>query len=1246
MFYREIQDMFQPTASQPRQDLSLNLIMYSSPNLHTIELHEHNNSSLTTNKSTSDIGICAVTTNIQQPKESKVYLVVDFIDTYFSKRLNDSDQTSVNSVAILIITGPNFGAAEDITAIQKERYNQTNVRLFVIVADFNHDIMEKLQIPNTLFVTSISSIDNNHLISMFICGRCKQGWFILDKKASRNLISCYFLDLDAGRLKNWFDGSRRCGVLGSSLASVETPEEHEFLERQVADTLISGGGVSQDFDIFIGLSRDPDSLAKRFRWLSGNPLITSRWLAARPRKDYLLGCVVWKFGFRGTNLSSNFIHEGNVSESTITFNNGWVDVSCGVPVTDVSICEVDLHLPNTGKKRSLKLKPASTNAKYNALNKGEFVMHNGNIVSIPANAGNPDFYSSLQERFSRFELFYCDECWFNSKALSYSQLCDRVQDCVFGGDESICSFRNCDPRREFQCRSGQCVPAAARCDIYNDCFDESDEAQCTECTQKRCCEGSCIPKHWLPDIDCSSCHNNDFGLLGNTTESNDEHCPFICNRTTCVNPSNIGNGVVDCRGPEGPLDERLGILEKALSCDDEDAEVGWAPRCVYIRDRYNGVLGCRDLSHLWNCESFPCPAGYIKCPGSYCIPLHLAQDGQRDCPLGEDEEYTNELSCLGNFACANSQVCLHPDLVCDGSLQCPSGDDELNCHVSCASGFRCLAGTVSVADYDKTIPLSSLKFVDSRTRLLDLSGLNISRAIIGPDIMHLINLLIVRFTNCKLTIAEGIFSGSISSLQSIYHLDLRYNLLQSVTKNSSFRHMSNLRILDLSYNGQLAVLEGKAFLPYNGKSLLERLNLQNTAVATLNSAVLQGLNNLKVLNLSFTLITGLYKDSFPKNFRLQFLDFRETLILYYGSDSFNGLRIDKYMHTDNFGLCCPEVRGANISDEACLSPDDTISSCSHLVREKVQRVLLWLVGVVAFLGNVTVILCRLVWHRGDIKKSYGVFVTNLGISDLIMGLYLLIIASADAYYTDNYVLNGNIWKSGIACQVAGFLSTLSSETSAFFIMLVTIDRYLVMKFPFGQCHFSKRGVLAATCLAWAIGFTLAVIPLLPMIDSWMIYSSNAMCVGLPLNSDRIKGWRYSVSVFIVLNSFVFVAIATGQFSIYRAMSGNRTAATAAQNSKRRAQDIAVAKQLSLIVLSDFLCWFPIGLMGVLAVTGHELSNNVYTWAAVLVLPVNSAINPLLYTIPILHDKWRQFVASESKRSSKAENKGDVNKTTR
>lgn len=43
-------------------------------------------------------------------------------------------------------------------------------------------------------------------------------------------------------------------------------------------------------------------------------------------------------------------------------------------------------------------------------------------------------------------------------------------------------------------------------------------------------------------------------------------------------------------------------------------------------------------------------------------------------------------------------------------------------------------------------------------------------------------------------------------------------------------------------------------------------------------------------------------------------------------------------------------------------------------------------------------------------------------------------------------------------------------------------------------------------------------------------------------------------------------------------------------------------------------------IGVLALTGHEIPGDVYVWTAVFILPINSALNPFLYTLSAILGK--------------------------
>ena len=68
--------------------------------------------------------------------------------------------------------------------------------------------------------------------------------------------------------------------------------------------------------------------------------------------------------------------------------------------------------------------------------------------------------------------------------------------------------------------------------------------------------------------------------------------------------------------------------------------------------------------------------------------------------------------------------------------------------------------------------------------------------------------------------------------------------------------------------------------------------------------------------------------------------------------------------------------------------------------------------------------------------------------------------------------------------------------------------------------------------------------------------------------------------------------------------------------------MTIARRLITVVVSDFLCWFPIGVLGLASNLGLSVSGEVNVALAILVLPLNSALNPFLYTVNLLLEKQR------------------------
>uniref|UniRef100_T1H2V7 G-protein coupled receptors family 1 profile domain-containing protein n=1 Tax=Megaselia scalaris TaxID=36166 RepID=T1H2V7_MEGSC len=73
---------------------------------------------------------------------------------------------------------------------------------------------------------------------------------------------------------------------------------------------------------------------------------------------------------------------------------------------------------------------------------------------------------------------------------------------------------------------------------------------------------------------------------------------------------------------------------------------------------------------------------------------------------------------------------------------------------------------------------------------------------------------------------------------------------------------------------------------------------------------------------------------------------------------------------------------------------------------------------------------------------------------------------------------------------------------------------------------------------------------------------------------------------------------------------------------------------------DFMCWAPIIGAKIYALFSFNISDDTYAWLVVFILPLNSAINPLLYTFTtpkyrnqILGRNWKKFTWSRKNTTS-------------
>ena len=601
-------------------------------------------------------------------------------------------------------------------------------------------------------------------------------------------------------------------------------------------------------------------------------------------------------------------------------------------------------------------------------------------------------------------------------------------------------------------------------------------------------------------------------------------------------------------------------------------------------------------------DSDECPVTHFQCSQGFCLPIYLRCNGVDDCPNREDEASCESYTCSGFYRCRGSKVCLHADHVCDGVFQCPQYDDELLCEtLACPDVCQCQGlAFVCTANFSAS-SYPALRYLDasgSGMTLSDLSG------------NHL--LIYLRLSDCRIA------TQPIFMFPNLRHWDLSENEITHV-EMKHFLSLKNLLVLVLSGNPLSAITNTES--PEPGAGVLQIINLSGTSLDVFNGSALAGCPNLKTLNISRSKLTTITDEGFQSTPLLENLDVRGSPLKDFPNDLLRGLVSLKVVYSDNYKLCCKAILPEDFDLNKCHAKQNLLASCKDLLRSNMYRVFLWLFASLSVVGNVGSFVARLyLGNKGAGLGSFSIFVTNLSLADFFMGVYLAIVGVADQIYRGEYLWYDDQWKESTVCKVAGFLSLMSSEVSAFIICLITLDRFLALRFPLSSLHFSRSSALAASAIVWVVGISLATVPLLPMTSPWEFYSQTGMCIPLPFTtSERFYGYDYSFSVMIILNFVLFLLIAVGQAFIYWSVRSN----SISSSTKTGSRDAIIARRLTTIVLSDFLCWFPIGLLGVLASTGTPIPGELNVAVAIFVMPYNSALNPFLYTFNVLMEKRRK-----------------------
>ena len=165
-----------------------------------------------------------------------------------------------------------------------------------------------------------------------------------------------------------------------------------------------------------------------------------------------------------------------------------------------------------------------------------------------------------------------------------------------------------------------------------------------------------------------------------------------------------------------------------------------------------------------------------------------------------------------------------------------------------------------------------------------------------------------------------------------------------------------------------------------------------------------------------------------------------------------------------------ECFAKSIPREQCtaVQPRSSYLTCNRLLSQEALVFFMWILGASALFGNIFVLTWRKLRHQRE-NKVQSLLLSNLALSDLIMGIYMLIIASADAYFGQYFPLHSETWRTGISCKLTGALGIISSEASVFFVTLISVDRFIRIRFPHSTHKLQNSSTWITASAMWLGG---------------------------------------------------------------------------------------------------------------------------------------------------------------------------------
>ena len=304
----------------------------------------------------------------------------------------------------------------------------------------------------------------------------------------------------------------------------------------------------------------------------------------------------------------------------------------------------------------------------------------------------------------------------------------------------------------------------------------------------------------------------------------------------------------------------------------------------------------------------------------------------------------------------------------------------------------------------------------------------------------------------------------------------------------------------------------------------------------------------------------------------------------------------------------------------CSADPPWFISCSSLIPTEDMKIVFITISVLIIVASFLSIVIHVVYRKSN--KAFSLNVVSLNLNDIVLAVYFTIIWISDAMYGDYFYLQETKWRSSSTCFSAGFLLLMFTFTAQFMITLLSLSRLMIVANPldtnFKRVEFILKYILA-------IVFFALLLPISFVLATKFTISALPLSLCLPFIDPQKSSVVIKVITWIVAISQTATSIVNIVLHVLLVQKLRKSQKIVAMSqSKPGKGNLNIITQLFIVTISNILCWLPANIIYITAMFLDRYSTDLIIWTTVGVMPINSVINPVVFTIVCLRKNWDEM----------------------